>query len=907
MGVPLRVYLRTLGALELQGATYPRPKSLLLLSYLAVEGGRDRRHLSELFFGQARDALGSLRITLSRLRTSVPGAFEEGEEGLKATLECDARALLKHLDAGELELGVQAYSGAFLPGLRVPDWGVELEEWVYATREYLAGRVRAALLTLGERRAGQGDFLSGAALAERALTLAGAPEPEVEQIRRMDALLSAADSPHLALLRQRAQSAGVTLLGSGAEARRALGRTPAFSANVGPRGLPTRATSFVGRRVEQAEVLRALDRPEVRLLTLVGPGGIGKTRLALEVARRASHRGAAAFVSLEAAASVLTLPDSFACALGLTLAANVPPLEALIDVLKDTRLLLVLDSVEHLLKGVPYLSRLLQACPGVTVLVTSRERLGLQEEFLLTLGGLTVPASGEGLDDARRAEAVELFVRRAQRARLDFDLSLENLAAVREVCLLVGGSPLGVELAAAWVRMMPVEDIAEEVRRTLDVLQTSDEDVSTRHHSVRAVFEQTWERLTAEERSVMVHLSVFRGGFTREAAGAVSGATLPALANLVDKSLVRVAEHGRYDLHVLLQQFIREVLARDPQEQARAEAAHRACMLRFVEEAGNAIRRLHDEKRWQDRINRDIENVRSALEGWLADGQVREALRCVEALRNFWPRTGRMREARRWLRRVLDAEAVPPQILRLSLALDGEMAFYLHQYDEARQQLEAAVAIAEQLGLPSALQWLHLGSTAQRVGNMEAAQRHFERALTEFQNQGNVGGVAAALNNLGVVLTAAGAYPNALLRFEEALAAKRALGGDVDSVLMYLGQLFVRMGRYDDARDHFFQALRGLMERGFHHYVPDVLEGLGTVASAQERPHEAGVLWGAAQRQREDLDVQRSLEERERFEQLISPVRMQLGVAAFEAAWTEGHAWNAQRLTAYAQRPHHIQ
>ncbi len=896
------MYLQTLGALELQDVTYTRPKSLLLLSYLALEGGRDRRHLGELFFGQAQDALASLRVTLSRLRHAVPGSIEEDGPLIKVTLNCDARILLSHLDAGDLEVGVGLYSGSFLSGLHLPDWGVELEEWVYATREYIASRVRAALLTLGERTAARGDFSEAAALGERALTLEAAPEPEVEQLVRLGTLLRAGESPLLAKLIHQARSVDLTLEGSVDESRRALRREEPFAANRGPRGLPLRSTSFVGRQVERAEVQRALDRPEVRLLTLVGPGGIGKTRLALEVARSARDRGAAAFVSLEAATSLLTLPDSFACALGLTLSTGVPPFEALLAALKDQALLLVLDSVEHLLKGAPYLSHLLRDCPVLTILVTSRERLGLEEEFVLTLGGLTVPAANGVFEEVRHAEAVELFVSRAKRARLDFELRREDLAAVCEVCQLVGGSPLGIELAAAWVKLMPVADIAEEIRRSLDFLEATDRAIPAKHHSVRLVFEQTWRRLTDAERTVLVRLAVFRGGFTREAAGTVAGVNLPALARLVDKSLVRPAEHGRYDFHVLLRQFTREALARNPEERERSEVAHGAYFLDFARQAGNGFRQLLNEKRWVERINRDIENIRAALEDWLSLGQVAPALDCVIDLRNYWARTGRMREARRWLRRVLEAADLEDRLKQRALALDGELAINLHEYREGQRQLEAALALAQEAGVNAPLQWLHLGVGAQLLGDLEAARHHFERALNEFRSNGETAGVAAALNNLGAILTETGDYGAALQHFDQALEAKREIGGDADSVLTYLGNLYLRMNRLDASGDHFAQALRGLVERGFYNHIPEVLEGLGLVASARGQVQEASVLLGAAERQREVVDSVMSVVERDRFDAHLAPLSAAMGAVAFEAAWNEGRAMTRERAVEYALR-----
>jgi len=893
------MHLRTLGGLALHGTAYARPKSLLLLAYLGLEGERDRLFLSKVFFGQTADPLGSLRTTVRRLRQEAPGALEVDGDRLRTSVICDTASVLSHLDAGELEASVELYTGPFLAGVHLPDAGVELEDWIFATREFLGAQVREALLTLAEREAARGDFAAGATLAERACWLPGAADPEPEQFERLLTVLLAGQSPLFGRLRQQARDYEIELTLTLDEARQALFKSQSLAAPVRP-GLPLRGTSFVGRGEERAELLRSLTRPEVRLLTLVGPGGIGKTRLALEVAHTAQQQGEVAFVPLEATTSLAPLPGAIADALGLTLPAEQPPFEALLLALGTRPILLVLDSAEHLLVGAPYLTTLLLSCPGVRLLVTSRERLGLEEEWALTLGGLGLPAVRTSFAAARETEAVHLFAQRAKRARLTFDLTPEELPSVCRIGELVGGSPLGLELAATWVKLLSPAEIAGEIGRSLDFLKAAGGDLPARHHSVRAVFEQTWARLTPTEAQVFARLSVFRGGFTREAAGAVAGASLPLLAALVDKSLIRVAEHGRYDIHALLQQFSRERLAGQAQDEERTLGAHGEYVLGVCHQFQTAIRQNQDSRRWLERMDDDVENIRGALTRWFERRQAEVALHCVSKLRNFWIRTGRTHEARRWYALGLARDDLGPEVLEQALQVDGEMARNMHDYAAAKRQLEASLALTESRGGVVPLTALHLGLVASGLGNLQTARDYYQRALEEFRVTGEQAGVASSLNNLGAVQMQLKDFSGAQNTFEESLRLKRELGGDVEAALINLATLHQKLKNEVLSADYLTQALKGLLETGHYSQVPDALEGFGFVSAGQKNVRRAAVLWGATEAQREALNTSLTADECREFERELTPIRVALGEMNFTDAWNEGRAMTLGQAAAYA-------
>ncbi len=558
--------LRALGGLEWRGGHFTRRKSLLLLCHLALEGPRSRHDLARLFFDQAEDPASSLRTTLKRVRRELPGALEGDADPVRVRVRCDAQLLTLHLNAGLWNDAVSLYAGAFLADVTVSDLHEELVGWALATRERLAARVRLALLALAEDEARRGALRAAAALTERAAWLPGAPEPDAALFRRVAVLLHAGGSPQAERWRARAAERRVDL---NAEALGVpLARRPSIPA------LPVRGTAFVGRTVERAQLLDALARPEVRLLTLVGPGGIGKTRLALMAARDQQARQAVAFVPLEELGAPADVPAAVAAALDAVLPPGVPPLDALAAHLGGAPLLLVLDGAERLVTDMQTVLSLLRRCPALTVLVTSRERLSLPGEWVLSVDGLTVPSTTASVEEALRTEAVQLFTRRASRADLTFTLTPDNLAAVQAICALVGGSPLALELAAAWARLMPCTDIEAEVRRSLDFLQVTGAAGSARHASVRAVFQQGWVRLSSKEQRVLSRLSVFQGAFSREAAQRVSGDDGAALDALERQSLLRVTSGGQFDLHVLIRQFVRERLAEDPGELRAATAAH---------------------------------------------------------------------------------------------------------------------------------------------------------------------------------------------------------------------------------------------------------------------------------------------------------------------------------------------
>lgn len=598
--------------------------------------------------------------------------------------------------------------------------------------------------------------------------------------------------------------------------------------------LPPPPPALIGREADLDAVLGLLGQPGCRLLTIAGPGGIGKTRLAEEVAARSrpAYRDGVAFVALQQVADPSLLAPTIAAALACPPASHGDVTGLLLSYLRDRELLLVLDNVEHLLGGVGLLSEIVASAPKVRVLVTSREALNLREEWRYSLDGLPVPGGASDVADG----AVQLFAARARQVRPDFDLGAERDEVVR-ICRLVDGMPLAIELAAAWTRTLPAAAIADEIARNLAFLETHLRDVPDRHRSVRAAFDQSWALLSEVERLVFARLAVFRGGFSYEAAAALaegSGArdgsrgaesradghvqTFGVLQALVDKSLLRCDSGTRCQLHELLRQYAEERLRETPSELALALDRHADFYTEFLA-ARSAAMEGGRQREAAAEIAAEIENVRGA---WLhaverADAPALE--RCFSALPLFFQHRGRYREGADLLaaavRRLEREELTEPVGRALALILNEQAWFHIRfgQLAAARSHLERAQAIYERFGLAplpgmATDPMIGLADAALIEGEYAAAARYGELALRNSQAHQHLGNLPCALYVLANVALAQGSYQTARRYAQRAYTA--ALKTQDQWFMAYclidLGSAARAQGQYAEARRYYQEA-----------------------------------------------------------------------------------------------------
>src|SRR6266508_6247890 len=375
---------------------------------------------------------------------------------------------------------------------------------------------------------------------------------------------------------------------------------------------------FVGRTKEVADITARLLNPECRLLTVTGLGGSGKTRLALESANTAAadFPHGAIFVHLQPLTLSELLVPTIARAVGLTFYGEGEPQDQLLDYLRDKTLLLILDNFEHVLDGAALVSTMLAYAPGITVLTTSRQALSLREEWLYPLKGLATPPSvyATSLEDY---EAVQLFLSHARRVQPHFDLANEHESIIR-ICMMTAGLPLAIELAASWLKGLSVTHIAQEIQRNLDFLSTTTRNVEERHRSMRAVFDQSWTFLSDNERLIFARLSVFAGGFDRDAAEQVADASFSSLASLVEKSLLQIESSDRFGIHELLRQYAMEKLE-EYGDTAATYARHSQYFAQLMLRHEAALQQPQQLETMQA-IERDFDNIRLAWE-WSAKNQ----------------------------------------------------------------------------------------------------------------------------------------------------------------------------------------------------------------------------------------------------------------------------------------------
>ncbi len=680
-----------------------------------------------------------------------------------------------------------------------------------------------------------------------------------------------------------------------------------------PHNLPTSRTSFIGRECEISELKRLLKTN--RLLTLTGVGGSGKTRLALETSRDLLE-GCPDGVWLVGLSSITDpglVPQAVARVFGVREQPHHRLSETLVMALRDKSSLLILDNCEHVIEGAASLAEtLLDGCPRLRVLATSRELLGIGGEINWMVPALSLPGLDAefGAADMRESESVRLFVDRASRRRSGFSLTQENAEDVAEVCRKLDGIPLAIELAAARVGMLDVEQISERLGDSLHLLSKGSRTAEPRQQTLRGALDWSHDLLSEREQRLFRWLSVFAGGFTLEAVEKVVAGDdiqeheiLDLLSSLADKSLV-VSRDGRHRLLEPVRQYALEKLAQSGEEQ-EVRRWHANWCVELAEEAEPELTG-RDQAWWMNRLETEHDNLRAALGRLLDAGEPELTLRLASALWMFWHTHGYLSEGRRWLDGALAAADTSPRRRRAAALFGaGQLALFQRDYDSAERSLEESLSVYREIddkeGIVTAL--IRLGYTALLGERNQASIPAYLAEATRLGSKLKDSRTKADVHIFtGLASIGQQDLKKAASSYEEALriARRREDAQNASLILFNLG--FVALGNedLDGAEAHLRESLK--LSRGSEYRLVFVHAGYGLagVAASRRLPARAARLSGAVEAVSEATGVGLSLMTTSRFEHLLERARAKLGEEAFETEQATGKLMNWEQAMDYA-------
>jgi predicted ATPase/class 3 adenylate cyclase len=690
---------------------------------------------------------------------------------------------------------------------------------------------------------------------------------------------------------------------------------PPLSTLETPTNLPAERTSFVGRRREVERVEEMLRG--AGLLTLTGPGGSGKTRLALRAAAELldHYRDGVFFVELGPIRDPELVPSAIAEAVGARAEGWRPVLDTLREHVREREMLLILDNFEQVLDAAPVVSELLEASSRMRVLVTSRERLHLKGEQELAVPPLNLPDADDDLDRLSSCESVALFIQRATAVDPSFEVTEENARAVAELSIRLEGLPLAIELAASRIKVLSPQAILERLGDRLDLLVGGPVDVPARQRTLREAIGWSHELLEEPERVVFRRLSVFAGGWTLSAAeevanpdGELGSDILEILGSLVDKSLVSVSGFSSGETRFGFLETIREFGAdalEDSGEADQTRARHASYYLGIAEAAAPHLRE-HDQKRRLDELEAEHDNIRGGLRWAIDNEQGSLALRLVGALWRFWHFHGHLAEGRRWAEGVLAMPGASARTIERSRALTslGGVTYWQEDFSATRKAYEEALEIAREVGdrHAEAEGLYNMGYPPAYEGNFPEAIESIRQSRALYEELGVTRGLADCLWLLAIVARLEGDYPTARELAERSLRLHRQEGDrfGVTDALHVLGRIAIADGDVATARASFLEALGYDEEVENRTGMGIVLDNLATLASLQGDHIRAVRLSGASEAIKDAAGGHAPPP----FIDLPDPreaARETTGEAAVRAAWEEGQAMTLEQALALAR------
>ncbi len=848
-----------------------------LLAYLAVESSQyhTREHLAELFWPERspsfsnanlRNALSDLRRDLTTDQSDNPLIYIE-KEGVQFNSASDclvdvtffeeqisiAQSIHTHSEdlpdaMAYYRSALSVYQGNFLEGFTLKDCP-GFDDWSYFVGERLLYKASTALSRLASYHEGRCEYEQSISYALRRIELEPWLEAAHLQMIRLLALAGrrqdALEQYHQCCLMLQKEldvqpSAELTSLYVQIRDGKALVAHP-----EDPFKLPVYLTPFVGRQVELDEIEARFKNPDCRLITLAGPGGCGKTRLAVEAAGRLapSFQDGVRFIPLVGLEQAQNIPSTFIQALGLSSTSADGARQSLLNYLHEKELLLVLDNFEQLIPGgVEIIEDLLQQAPRLRLLVTSRQRLRSMAEWLFMMDGLDLPGA-DPEDRVRDSASIQLFAQTAQRLRTR-SLADEELPQVIRICRSVSGMPLAIEIAASWTRVLSCDEIAVEIERSLAFLERGGQLMPTRHNSVLAVFESTWKTLSPVEQDVFTRLSVFRGGFTYQAAGAVADASPHTLANLMDKCLVMRRPNGRNELHELLRQYAKELLGKDPEAQEKVQEKHGKYYLSLL----TGVDVIWSTQEALALIDEEYPNFMTAWEWSLGKGQIQITDLATEKLYQYMSCKTRYSEMVQLISRFL--KELPTNgnetLQAKHLAFLGTAFSTIGKYEAARECLEKSLSISSRLGLANQ-RAITLGGLANLYFRDDYPEgiRFYQESFAYLEKEGDLNTLSNRYLRQGLILAGKGLVTRSADSFARGIEIGRSIKNMrwVGYNLAWLGHARVVQGRLNEAGDCFREAAEILTALGLSRYGEAYrLGGLARISQWKGRLEDARAL-----------------------------------------------------------------
>jgi DNA-binding SARP family transcriptional activator len=850
--------------LESVSVPFLSDKRYLLLAFLAFKHDWvSRDQLANLFWADTDSvsARKNLRHLLSRTR-NLDFAQLEGQDDVRWLVQTDVALFQQALGQGDWEQAISVYQGPLLAGLSIES--SEFEDWLQQESEALQNAYREAALNHAKQLEQQHRFEEAGALLAKVLKTDLLAEDIVQAYLRVAGKSGAHRLEALRvfeaftnLLRQELGLEPLELTKQLATALKLESTNSSFipvsspmlkpsknadvlvaQAEIAPslRNFPTPATPFVGRDVDLSEIAAYFKQPEIRLLTLIGAGGMGKTRLSIQVAlEQAKHfADGAVFVPLANVASSANIVPAIASALGFVFSTLEPQETQLQKHLADKQLLLVLDNLEHLLSGTGIILELMETCPNLRFLTTSREALDFQGEYLVDVFGLDVPKSNA--EHIEIYDSVQLFLRSAKRVNPRFNLEHDAKTSVVEICQMLQGSPLGIELASNWLRVLSVQEVALEVQKSLDFLTVNQPNIPARHRSIRAVFEHSWMLLTEDEQSALKRLSVFAGGFRKEAAEQICDINLRTLLTLTNKSLLRRTQSGRFERHALVQEFSLEKLQQDQTLFANQQTKHGTYFFDFLEARpmGGSL----DQQRLKE-IEEDLENIRSAWDWAVRNARADQLGRSTDLV-VFFDRKARCEEGARLFQaaiEVLDAGKVSEQAALGKACFDAawlgqRLGRYEQAYQFATRAVELLRPLEDEVGswLMKALNTLSI--IEKILGNNKNALQNLQEALELARKHENHSAIANYLDTIGGIESDLGHIDEAESHYKEALEIHQKSDHHFGTIILCnnLGLLKSNLNEFEEAKQYLQDGLLLAQKINFTVIIPYLLNNLATLA-----------------------------------------------------------------------------